>query len=56
MLRNDQLDQWDRDHFFHPSTHLGQFARGEAPNRTKRFTFSGALGRSGCVASSTRIA
>jgi L-2,4-diaminobutyrate transaminase len=33
MLRNDQLDQWDRDHFFHPSTHLGQFARGEMPNR-----------------------
>ncbi len=33
MLRNDQLDQWDHDHFFHPSTHLGQFARGEAPNR-----------------------
>ena len=33
MLRNDQLDQWDRAHFFHPSTHLGQFARGEMPNR-----------------------
>jgi len=33
MLRNDQLDQWDRENFFHPSTHLGQFARGEAPNR-----------------------
>ena len=33
MLRNDQLDQWDRDTFFHPSTHLAQFARGEAPNR-----------------------
>ncbi|TCD16525.1 aspartate aminotransferase family protein [Oricola cellulosilytica] len=33
MLRNDQLDQWDRDHFFHPSTHLAQFSRGEAPNR-----------------------
>ncbi|MEQ9260161.1 MAG: aspartate aminotransferase family protein [Roseovarius sp.] len=33
MLRNDQLDQWDRDNFFHPSTHLAQFARGEAPNR-----------------------
>src|SRR5215510_2882175 len=33
MLRNDQLDQWDRAHFFHPSTHLAQFARGEAPNR-----------------------
>ncbi|GGH39571.1 L-2,4-diaminobutyrate transaminase [Cribrihabitans marinus] len=36
MLRNDQLDQWDRDTFFHPSTHLGQFARGEAPNRVIR--------------------
>ena len=33
MLRNDQLDQWDHDHFFHPSTHLGQFARGELANR-----------------------
>ena len=33
MLRNDQLDQWDHDHFFHPSTHLGQFARSELANR-----------------------
>ena len=33
MLRNDQLDAWDRDNFFHPSTHLANFARGEAPNR-----------------------
>jgi L-2,4-diaminobutyrate transaminase len=33
MLKNDTLDQWDREHFFHPSTHLAQFARGEAPNR-----------------------
>ncbi|WP_119300640.1 aspartate aminotransferase family protein [Dongia deserti] len=33
MLRNDQLDQWDRANLFHPSTHLGQFARGEMPNR-----------------------
>src|SRR3569623_342716 len=33
MLRNDQLDQWDRAALFHPSTHLGQFARGEMPNR-----------------------
>ncbi|MFN3954013.1 MAG: aspartate aminotransferase family protein [Pararhodobacter sp.] len=33
MLTNDQLAQWDRAHFFHPSTHLGQFARGEAPQR-----------------------
>ena len=29
MLRNDQLDQWDRENFFHPSTHLAEFARGE---------------------------
>ena len=33
MLRNDPLEQWDRDHFIHPSTHLAQFARGEAPQR-----------------------
>lgn len=33
MLHNDQLDQWDHDHFFHPSTHLGQFARSEMKNR-----------------------
>lgn len=33
MLRNDLLDQWDRESFFHPSTHLAQFARGELPNR-----------------------
>jgi L-2,4-diaminobutyrate transaminase len=33
MLRNDTLDQWDRENFFHPSTHLAQHARGESPNR-----------------------
>jgi len=33
MLTNDELAQWDRENFFHPSTHLGQFARGEAPQR-----------------------
>jgi len=33
MLTNDQLALWDRDHFFHPSTHLAQHARGEAPSR-----------------------
>ncbi|WP_425097618.1 aspartate aminotransferase family protein [Tropicibacter sp. S64] len=33
MLRNDQLDQWDRETFFHPSTHLAEFARGNAPQR-----------------------
>jgi len=33
MLTNDELARWDRESFFHPSTHLGQFARGEAPQR-----------------------
>jgi len=33
MLKNDQLTQWDQDHFFHASTHLAQFARGELPSR-----------------------
>ena len=33
MLTNDQLDQWDRESFFHPSTHLGQHARGESASR-----------------------
>ncbi len=33
MLRNDQMDAWDRENFFHPSTHLAEFARGNLPNR-----------------------
>ncbi|NNE89955.1 MAG: aminotransferase class III-fold pyridoxal phosphate-dependent enzyme [Silicimonas sp.] len=33
MLRNDQLADWDRENFFHPSTHLAQFARGEMESR-----------------------
>ena len=33
LLRNDQLDQWDRENFFHPSTHLAEFARGNLPQR-----------------------
>lgn len=33
MLTNDQLDKWDRETFFHPSTHLAQHARGESPSR-----------------------
>ena len=33
MLKNDQLEQWDRDNFFHPSTHLAEFARGNLPQR-----------------------
>ncbi|TCP63228.1 L-2,4-diaminobutyrate transaminase [Rhodovulum bhavnagarense] len=36
MLKNDMLEQWDRENFFHPSTHLAQFARGEAPQRIIR--------------------
>jgi L-2,4-diaminobutyrate transaminase len=31
--RDNELSAWDRDHFFHPSTHMGQHARGETPNR-----------------------
>ena len=31
--RNNELSAWDRDHFFHPSTPMGQHARGETPNR-----------------------
>ncbi|OAN77050.1 hypothetical protein A8B82_13735 [Sulfitobacter sp. EhC04] len=33
MLTNDVLDKWDRENFFHPSTHLAQHARGESPAR-----------------------
>ncbi|MCX7560277.1 aspartate aminotransferase family protein [Sulfitobacter sp. F26204] len=33
MLHNDKLEQWDRDNFFHPSTHLAEFARGNLPQR-----------------------
>ena len=33
MHANDQIDAWDRAHFFHPSTHMGSHARGESPNR-----------------------
>ena len=33
MLTNDQLAQWDRETFFHPSTHLAKHARGESPGR-----------------------
>ncbi|SPJ24437.1 aspartate aminotransferase family protein [Palleronia abyssalis] len=36
QLVNDQLSQWDRDHFMHPSTHLAQHARGEAQGRVIR--------------------
>ncbi|WP_299362735.1 aspartate aminotransferase family protein [uncultured Paracoccus sp.] len=33
MLTNDQLALWDRENFFHPSTHLAHHARGETPSR-----------------------
>ena len=33
MLHNDKLEEWDRENFFHPSTHLAEFARGNAPQR-----------------------
>ena len=33
MLKNDQLEQWDRENFFHASTHLAEFARGNIPQR-----------------------
>ncbi|MGC1495989.1 MAG: aspartate aminotransferase family protein [Sulfitobacter sp.] len=33
MLTNDVLDKWDRDNFFHPSTHLAQHARGDSASR-----------------------
>lgn len=32
-MNNDVIERWDRDHFFHASTALGQFARGEVPSR-----------------------
>lgn len=31
--RQNELNAWDRDHFFHPSTHMGAHARGETPRR-----------------------
>ncbi len=31
--KNNELSAWDRDHFFHPSTHMGMHARGETPTR-----------------------
>ena len=33
LEQSNELTAWDRDHFFHPSTHMGQHARGEMPNR-----------------------
>ena len=31
--QSNELTAWDRDHFFHPSTHMGTHARGETPTR-----------------------
>jgi len=31
--RDNDLSAWDRDHFFHPSTHMGAHARGDTPTR-----------------------
>lgn len=36
MLKNDQLDAWDRENFFHASSHLAQHARGESPTRVMK--------------------
>jgi L-2,4-diaminobutyrate transaminase len=36
MLRNDLLEAWDRENFFHPSTHLAQHTRGESATRVIR--------------------
>jgi L-2,4-diaminobutyrate transaminase len=33
MLYNDELSKWDRENFFHPSTHLAKHARGDMPSR-----------------------
>ena len=33
MLINNELEKWDRENFFHPSTHLADFARGDLAQR-----------------------
>lgn len=33
MLKNDKLEIWDRQNFFHPSTHLAEFSRGNLAQR-----------------------
>lgn len=30
---SNELDAWDRDYFFHPSTHMANHARGDSPTR-----------------------
>ncbi len=31
--QSNEMNAWDRDHFFHPSTHMAMHARGETPTR-----------------------
>lgn len=33
LPNRDELEAWDRDHFFHPSTHMAAHARGDTPAR-----------------------
>ena len=33
LKNRDELEAWDRDHFFHPSTHMAGHARGDTPTR-----------------------
>ncbi len=33
LPNREPLEKWDRDTFFHPSTHMAAHARGETPNR-----------------------
>ncbi len=33
LPNRDELESWDRDHFFHPSTHMAAHARGDLPAR-----------------------
>ena len=33
LPNRDDLETWDREHFFHPSTHMAQHARGESVGR-----------------------
>lgn len=33
LEQSNELTAWDRDHFFHPSTHMGMHARGDTPTR-----------------------
>lgn len=33
MVKNDQLETWNRENSFPPSAHLADFARGNLPHR-----------------------